>query len=92
MKLTAFLLLVVNGYKTYLSAILAVVAGLGMILTKDYAGIVSQIFQALILIFGGTSVVGLRHAVAKLEGPGQVGLRHAVAENTPNSNVAGNTV
>ncbi len=91
MKFTAFLLVVVNGYKTYASAILAVVAGFGMILTKDYEGIVSQLFQALILIFGGTSVVGLRHAVAKLERPSQVGLRHAVAENCPNSNIAGNT-
>ncbi len=91
MKFTAFLLVLVNGYKTYTSAILAVVSGLGMILTKDYAGIVSQIFQALTLIFGGTSVVGLRHAVAKLEGSGEVGLRHAVADGTPNSSTAGNT-
>jgi hypothetical protein len=38
-----------------------------MILTKNYAGGFSEVFQALTLIFGGTTVVGLRHAVAKLE-------------------------
>jgi hypothetical protein len=91
MKLTAFLLVFVNGYKTHVSATLAVVSGLGMILTKDYEGIVSQILQALTLIFGGTSIVGLRHAVAKLEGSSKVGLRHAVADGTPNSSTAGNT-
>ena len=91
MKFTAFLLVLFNGYKTYASTTLAVISGFGMILTKDYEGIVSQIFQALTLIFGGTSVVGLRHAVAKLEGPSEVGLRHAVADGTPNSSTAGNT-
>lgn len=84
MKFTAFLLALVNGYKTYVSAILAVVLGLGMILTKDYEGVVGQIFQALALTFGGTSVVGLRHAVAKLEESSKVGLRHAVANGTTN--------
>jgi hypothetical protein len=91
MKSTAFLLAFINGYKTYASAILAVVSGFAMILTKDYEGIVSQIFQAFTLIFGGTSLVGLRHAVAKLEGPSEVGLRHAVADGTPQSSTAGNT-
>jgi len=82
MNLTVFLLALVNGYKTYASAILAVVSGLGMILTKNYAGGLSEAFQALTLIFGGTTVVGLRHAVAKMEAPSPTGLRHAVATET----------
>ena len=91
MKSIAFLLALVNGYKTYAAATLAVVAGLGMILTKDYEGIVSQSFQALTLFFGSTSIVGLRHAVAKLDGPGQVALKHAVADEPPNCGTAGKT-
>jgi hypothetical protein len=83
MRFTAFLLGFVNGYKTYVSAILTVVLGIGMVFTRDYEGLTSGIFQTLTLVFGGTSVVGLRHAVAKLEGAGTVGLRHAVADGTP---------
>jgi hypothetical protein len=62
----ALLLDLINGYKTYSSVILTIVSGLGMILTKNYVGGVSEIFQALTLIVGGASIVGLRHAVAKL--------------------------
>lgn len=72
MNFATFLLVLINGYKTYSSAILAVASGLGMILTKNYEGGISQVFQALTLIFGGTTVVGLRHAVAKLEGTSKV--------------------
>ena len=46
--------------------ILAVVSGLGMILTKNYSGGVAEIFQALTLVFGGASVASLRHAVSKV--------------------------
>jgi hypothetical protein len=88
MKFAAFLLRLINGYKTYASAILAIVSGLGMILTKNYAGGFSELFQALTLIFGGASIVGLRHAVAKIEGPGPVGLRHIVADSTAAEKVA----
>ncbi len=38
MKFAAFLLVLINGYKTYASVILAVVTGLGMILSKNYGG------------------------------------------------------
>ncbi len=91
MNFAASLLTFINGYKTYASVILAVVSGLGMILTKNYAGGVSEIFQALTLVFGGTSVVGLRHAVSKLESAGEVGLRHAVADDNRPGSMAGNT-
>ena len=60
------LLTLINGYKTYSTAILAIVAGLGMILAKNYGGGISEICQALLLVFGGASMVGLRHAVAKV--------------------------
>ena len=71
MNPTALLLDMINGYKTYSSVILTIVSGLGMILTKNYVGGVSEIFQALTLIFGGASIVGLRHAVAKLSDSSQ---------------------
>jgi hypothetical protein len=90
MNFATVLLDIINDYKTYASPILAVVSGLGMILTQNYAGGVSDIFQALTLIFGGTSVVGLRHAVSKLENSGEVGLRHAVADDSRPSSPAGN--
>ena len=38
MNFATFLLVLINGYKTYSSAILAVASGLGMILTKNYEG------------------------------------------------------
>jgi hypothetical protein len=66
MKAVAVLLTLINGYKTYSTVILTVVSGLGMILTKNYSGGVSEIFQALTLVFGGASVAGLRSAVSKL--------------------------
>ncbi len=67
MKFAAFVILLINGYKTYLSVSLAVASGIVMILTKNYQGGIVEIFQAMTLIFGGASIVGLRHAVAKLE-------------------------
>jgi len=66
MNVVNVLLSLINGYKTYSAVILAVVAGLGMILTKNYDGGITQILQALLLVFGGASVVGLRHAVAQI--------------------------
>jgi hypothetical protein len=71
MNSISVLLGLINGYKTYSSVILAVVSGLGMILTKNYSGGVSEIFQALTVVFGGASVVGLRHAVSKVSTPGE---------------------
>jgi hypothetical protein len=73
MNWVAFLLAAINGYKTYSAVILAVASGLGMILTKNYSGGVSDILQALTLVFGGASVAGLRSAVGKVSGPGQGG-------------------
>ncbi len=36
MNFASFLLVLINGYKTYATAILAVVSGIGMILSKNY--------------------------------------------------------
>ena len=71
-KYVALLLTLINGYKTYSSVILAIVSGLGMILTKNFSGGLSSIFQALTLIFGGASIVGLRGALAQLVAAVQV--------------------
>jgi hypothetical protein len=66
MNFTTFLLDMINGYKTYSAAILTIVTGVGAILSKNYNQGIADIMQALTLIFGGTAVVGLRHAVAKV--------------------------
>jgi hypothetical protein len=66
MTASTILLDLINGYKTYSAAILTVVAGVGAILSKNYSQGATDILQALTLIFGGTTVVGLRHAVAKV--------------------------
>ena len=66
MNLTTILLDLVNGYKTYSAAILTIVTGVGAILSKHYSEGVTDILQALTLIFGASAVVGLRHSVAKV--------------------------
>jgi hypothetical protein len=81
MKWIAPLLGLINGYKTYSSVILAIVSGLGMILSKNYSGGVSEILQSLTLVFGGASLVGLRHAVAQLSAPAQGGPSRAAKAN-----------
>lgn len=65
--MSAIILKLINGYKTYSSAILAIVSGLGLVLAQNYSGGLAQIFQSLLLIFGGTTVVSMRHAIAKLD-------------------------
>ncbi len=66
MNVTTLLLDAINGYKTYSAAILAIVTGVGAILSKNYSQGTTDILQALTLVFGSASVVGLRHAVAKV--------------------------
>jgi hypothetical protein len=66
MSASTAILDLINGYKTYSAAILTVVTGVGAILSKNYSQGVTDILQALTLIFGGATVVGLRHAVAKV--------------------------
>jgi hypothetical protein len=67
MKAIAVLLQLVNGYKTYASVFMAIASGIGMILSKNYSEGLTQIFQALLLLFGGASVASVRHAVAKVD-------------------------
>jgi len=66
MNVVKTLLFLIDGYKTYSVVILAVVSGMGMILSKHYDGGISEICQALLVVCGGASVVGLRHAVATI--------------------------
>jgi hypothetical protein len=66
MSASTILLDLINGYKTYSAAILTVVTGVGAIVSKNYSQGVTDILQAVTLIFGGTTVVALRHAVAKV--------------------------
>jgi hypothetical protein len=66
MNFATIVLDLINGYKTYSGAILTIVSGVGAILSKNYSQGVAEILQALTLIFGGATVVGLRHAVAKI--------------------------
>ncbi len=73
MNRIAVLLGLIKGYKTYSAVILAVVSGVGMILTKDYGGGVSEILQALTLAFGGASIAGVRGAVGQLSNPAPAG-------------------
>ena len=55
----------INGYKTYVSVILAIVTGMSLIFSKDYGPVIINILQALLVMFSGASVASLRHAVAK---------------------------
>ncbi len=67
MSVITVLLNLINGYKTYASVIMAIVSGLGLVLSKNYAGGLTQIFQSLLILFGGASIAGMRHAVAKMQ-------------------------
>jgi hypothetical protein len=67
MNVISIVLKLINGYKTYASAILAIVSGLGLILAKNYGQGLTQIFQALLLLFGGATALSLRHAISKVE-------------------------
>lgn len=66
MSFSTILLDAINGYKTYSAAILTIVTGVGAILSKNYSQGAADIMQALTVVFGGATVVGLRHAVAKV--------------------------
>jgi hypothetical protein len=66
MSTTQILLDLINGYKTYSAAILAVFCGVSAILSKNYSDGLTDILQALTLIYGGIAVIGLRHAVSKV--------------------------
>jgi len=70
MNVILVLLKLINGYKTYASVILAIVSGLGLVLSKNYSQGLTQILQSLLVLFTGASVVSLRHAVSKV--PAQV--------------------
>jgi hypothetical protein len=66
MNVIATILRVICSYKTYASVILAVVSGLGLILTKNYSAGIQQILQALLVVFSGASAVSLRLDLEKV--------------------------
>jgi hypothetical protein len=66
MNVIAILVALYNGAKVISPVVLAVASGLGMILTKALGWGISEIFQALALIFSGASVSGLNKALAEL--------------------------
>jgi hypothetical protein len=66
MNFATSLLNLINGYKTYATAILTIVTGVGAILSKNYGPGITDILQGLTLVFGGATVMGMRHAVAKI--------------------------
>jgi hypothetical protein len=77
MNVTVILLELINGYKTYSAAILTIVTGVGAILSKNYSQGATDVLQAVALVSGGASVVGLRHAVAKVP----TGVIHAASQH-----------
>ena len=56
----------ISNYKTYAATILAVVSGLGLILSKNYSAGAQQILQALLVIFSGATAVSMRLDVGKV--------------------------
>jgi hypothetical protein len=66
MKIFAFLFALIDGYKTYAAVILTIASCVGLISYRNYDDRISEIFQALTLVFAGATAVGLRHAVAKV--------------------------
>jgi uncharacterized protein (DUF697 family) len=66
MKLATLVLEIVDGHKTYAATALAVVAGLGVVLTgRDADPSARELLQALTLVSGGAAVAGLRHAISQ---------------------------
>jgi len=66
MNVITVILKLISNYKTYASAILAVVSGLGLILAKNYSAGVEQILQALLVIFSGATAVSMRLDAGKV--------------------------
>jgi hypothetical protein len=67
MNVAVLLLQAVSLLKAHPSTILAIVSGIGMILSKNYSEGASQIFQALLVLFGGSTVVGLQSSLTRTQ-------------------------
>jgi hypothetical protein len=69
----------ISDYKTYASVILAVVSGLGLILSKDYSAGINQILQALLVVFSGASALSIRLDLNKVAGQVQAQIQPPAA-------------
>lgn len=59
----------VRNYKRYAPVIAAVSSGIGMVLAKNYDEGLRQIFEALLVVFSGASVVGLHAEMTRSDRP-----------------------
>ncbi len=66
MNLTAIVLLILGEVRALSPIVLAVLSGLGMILTKSLGWGVSEIFQALSIVFSGVSAFIIKKSMAEL--------------------------
>ncbi len=64
-----FIIMLARNYKTYAPVIAAVSSGVGMVLAKNYDEGLRQIFEALLVIFSGASVVGIHAELTRSERP-----------------------
>lgn len=58
-----------RNYKRYAPVIAAVSSGIGMVLAKNYDEGLRQIFEALLVVFSGASVVGLHAEMTRSDRP-----------------------
>lgn len=66
MNFAAILLMLLGEAKALSPVVLAVLSGLGMILTKGLGWGISEIFQALTFIFSGAGAVLIKQSVSDL--------------------------
>lgn len=64
-----FIIMLARNYKKYAPVIAAVSSGVGMVLSKNYDEGLRQIFEALLIVFSGASVVGLHADMSRSERP-----------------------
>ena len=65
METVKLIIMLARNYKKYAPVIAAVSSGIGMILAKNYDEGVRQIFEALLVVFTGASVVGLHAEMSR---------------------------
>jgi hypothetical protein len=65
MNSISILVRLMNGYRTYSAAILAVLSGFAAIMCEKRGSELRAVLQTLAWILTGAAIFGLRHAVAK---------------------------
>jgi len=64
-----FIIMLARNYKKYAPVIAAVSSGVGMVLAKNYDEGLRQIFEALLVVFSGASVMSLHAEMRHPERP-----------------------